>query len=371
MYCNIMLKNLKANLLLTTLFDNLLSRCLVVFITLSHNFNYFQHQQDSAELSGGSPPDLASFRIPIAPSEEASLPFLPRKSQPSQPRNLPSKLLSSRFSLTTTTSPSSSARPSTRSSSTRSTTPLPSQSSVPTDSASPPIRMTSSFLGTPLLPTNVLLPYNKKTDANQFFFLLNGPFYFTFKEPYVSNALPIFVPLPASSETKPTEVVLPLMTNQDDVHQVKALPEPSLFSNPESTVVKESTSTELTDGLMATSEMKKNLTVLMPISTEKNATLTRMILTEVVNRSTDIIGTSMVTSAEVISTSIDVMEATTKPSSEMIAKLPNSTPMVTSDSTEQSFLMANETEMSQLVQEVSRQKTFEEHLEEFLRSVRN
>ena len=271
-----------------------------------------------------------------------------------------------------------------------------------------------------MLPYDIL-PYNKKTDANQFF-VLNGPFYFTFKEPYVSNPLPIFVPLPASTETKPTQVVLPLMTNQDDpgVHEVKVLPESSPFSNPEAVLTEDLKEPVLMPGTEVrpdepTLQMKTNLTGLMPTSIEKNATSTEIILmsTEVMNRST---ATSVPASKE------DVTEGS---SSTEMSSLPNSPPMVPerktgSESTEksepteksESTVKSESTEKSEsneksgsteksgsiekststeksastekstsseksesggksesLVQEVSRQKTFEEHLEDFLRCV--
>ena len=171
-------------------------------------FVSFQLQQGSEGLSRDSEGASDSSVIPIAHSDQKSQ--TPRKSFPNQPPNPPS------------------------SSRSRSTT--PSTSTMPTTTMTTAKSYSSTFLSNILpslkepVPLNFLLPQNQKNDGNQFFLLLNGPFYFTFKEPSVSNPLPIFVPLPALTQIHPDAPLMSVPDEPADLDKLKVLPEASVLS---------------------------------------------------------------------------------------------------------------------------------------------
>ena len=176
---------------------------------------------------------------------------------------------------------------------------------------------------------------------------------------------------PALNPMKPTQLVLPLMTDSSAVDEVKVLPEPSSFSNPEPGST-ESTDFELTpevppdvsnssnvDALMlptSTIEMKTNFTVVKPTSEMK------INLTVLMPNST-----SNARSPQLITKLSDLPSAN---ETKMSPTLTNETAMSSTliETEMSSTLLANETVMSALVQQTSRQRTFEEHLEDFLRS---
>ena len=332
-----------------------------------------QHQLGSVGLSGGSEDELASSPIPIAISKEDELQAtLPRKFQP--PLNVPRHL-----SL------------------------IPSSSRPP---SSTPIHSTSTRSNPSLLPTNkqmfpsdLFSPTNTKNDANQFFLLLNGPFYFTFnkEQPSVSPPQPIFFPLPAFTQSKPTQVLLPLMTLPDAVQQssldeVKVLPEPSFSPKitkvqPIIEPIEQDNLTEAASTQMPTANLSKllidvesensmkNLTVLTPISSAKQSDVIKVMLNsskmslEVkdssnlsigVQNSSDIVNKTVVMPNSFERTVISWVKSTSLLNDALRSpKMLNQTELFLPNAT----ILADESP-----QEVSKKKSFEDHLAEFLRS---
>ena len=221
-------------------------------------FVSFQLQQGSEGLSRDSEGASDSSVIPIAHSDQKSQ--TPRKSFPNQPPNPLSSSLSFGSASSFLSTPSSSRS--------RSTT--PSTSTMPTTTMTTAKSYSSTFLSNILpslkepVPLNFLLPQNQKNDGNQFFLLLNGPFYFTFKEPSVSNPLPIFVPLPALTQIHPDVPLMSVPDEPADLDKLKVLPEASVLS-----VEKSVEHTKSSQKENATSEI-----VLKPTPLLQNTTLT-------------------------------------------------------------------------------------------------
>ena len=331
-------------------------------------FQNFQHQQALEELPEDSEDALDSSLIPTPRSKLLDKIQLPRKSYPSAPKS--SNLSSSSISLpppfSLTTFPSSSHA--------RSTPASPRQRSIQSPSA-------LSTLTTTLLPTavalrnpsttevvssnthsstttaDILLPWIKKTfpsdllvpssrkNANQFFLLFNGPFYVTFKEPLVSNSLPPFLDLPAFTETEENQTRLPLIIIPDSAtgDDSKVLPEPSMFSN----ASKFGQTDQPNDDMNSQSMNGSEPSFVVKSSTEES------------NNEPEVSGVKA-----------QILESVDASMFEKLLPIANSTETVVMQNSSDLWNLtelANKTEVAALIQEVSKKKTFEEHLEEFLR----
>ena len=68
----------------------------------------------------------------------------------------------------------------------------------------------------------------QKNDGNQFFVLFNGPLYFTFKQPSDSNSSPLFAPFPVVAEIEKQAHLPPAVSASGET--MKVLPDPSVVS---------------------------------------------------------------------------------------------------------------------------------------------
>ena len=193
-------------------------------------------------------------------------------------------------------------------------------------------------------PSDLLVPSSRK-NANQFFLLFNGPFYVTFKEPPVSNSLPPFLDLPAFTETEENQTRLPLIIIPDSAtgDDSKVLPEPSMFSN----ASKFGQTDQPNDDMNSQSMNGSEPSFVVKSSTEES------------NNEPEVSGVKA-----------QILESVDASMFEKLLPIANSTETVVMQNSSDLWNLtelANKTEVAALIQEVSKKKTFEEHLEEFLR----